>query len=163
MAPHIAAVVLGVLASFPAWPTPVVQDGADWPEGSAMHTAYLMSARRDAADIRLQAAHETLLAQVKSGHLDHMGTRLPSALQDAHLGWQAYRTPSCELFGAATGAGGLWPTVQALECEHEVTEQRLRAVQSALACIRELPADEREAMQGDCLFVLAPRLPSRGE
>lgn len=127
-----------------------------------MHTAHLMAARRDVADTGLQAAHEALLAQVKSGGLDHMGTRLPVALQEAHVAWLAYRAPSCELFGAATGAGGMWPTVQALECENEVTEQRLRAVRDALACILALPVGERAAMQGECLFALAPRLPSSG-
>ena len=140
------------------------QDGrSDWPEGSAMHTTYVMAERVDAATAQLEARHAELLELVEAHRSLHMGLRVPSALEAEHAAWPAYRSAACELFGALTGAGGTWPTTHALDCEAQLTEQRLSAVTAALACIRALPLDEREFGHAVCLAPLAPAGVSFGE
>lgn len=134
------------------------EEGISWPEGSAMHTAYLMAARRDAADAALQAAHARLLATVEANDMDYMGIRLPSALKDEHEAWREYRTAVCELAGAATGAGGTWPTVHALACEGDITRRREVEVAAAVACIEAVAAEDRAHTMGGCLAPLAPML-----
>jgi uncharacterized protein YecT (DUF1311 family) len=148
-----AAAIVAVLTPLPL----AAQDRkSDWPEGSAMHTAYLMAERGDAATAQLEARHAELLALVEAHRSPYMGTRVPAALQAGHAAWPAYRSAACELFGALTGAGGTWPTTHALDCEAQLTEQRLADVTAALACIRALPVDEREFGQAGCLAPLAP-------
>ncbi|MGY0798157.1 lysozyme inhibitor LprI family protein [Lysobacter sp. A286] len=129
---------------------------SDWPEGSSMHTGFLMAERRDAAEAQLEQQQARLMALVIGSRTRFPDQRLVSALQSQHAAWLVYRTAECELFGALTGAGGTWPTTHALGCDGQQTEQRVEEVAMAIACIEALPAEEREFSQNACLYPLAP-------
>lgn len=127
-----------------------------WPEGSSMHTGFLMAERRDAAEAQLAEKQAELMALVIGNQARYPDQRLVSALESQHAAWLVYRTAECELFGALTGAGGTWPTTHALGCDGQQTEQRVEEVVAAIDCIESLPAEDREFGQNACLYRLAP-------
>jgi uncharacterized protein YecT (DUF1311 family) len=79
-----------------------------------------------------------------------------AALKSQESAWLKYRTDECELIGSLSGAGGTWPSTYANQCESNLTDQRLRRVRSALACVAKIPSDKRLFDQNACLYQLAP-------
>ena len=118
-----------------------------------MHTALLLVQQQQIAEANLQSKHAelvSLVASATSGKV-HADERLVSALETQQVAWLKYRAEECELVGALTGAGGSWPSTYANQCEVNHTEKRFRRVESAIRCIRKIPAPDRLYSQNDCL------------
>lgn len=140
------------------------QDGRDqWPEGSAMHTAYVFADRRDEAQARLEESQAQLVRLAAAHAPVHIGNRASAAIEGEHATWLAYRDAACELYGALTGAGGTWPSTHALGCEADWTARRLDTVNAAVRCIEALPEETRDLDLPDCLTPLEPPVPGIGE
>lgn len=84
------------------------------------------------------------------------GERLEKALVSQEAAWLKYRDEECELVGSLTGAGGSWPSTYAVQCESNLTDQRLRRVISATRCVARVPKDDRFNGMSNCLQQLAP-------
>lgn len=140
----LAATALMALA-----PLAQAADGRDdWPEGSAMHTLYVVGDELEATRAALSSAHGRLLAA-----LDGAGRDAPLARAIAlhHERWLAYRDADCELAGELTGAGGAWPSVHGISCRIEHLGTRTTEVDAASSCLQELPSDGPTDAQRDCL------------
>lgn len=131
-------------------------DGHEWPEGSAMHSMQLESARLDAGLAALQQAHAGLM-----GAMGENTARGPSALSQAlavhHEAWLAYTRADCELAGTLTGAGSSWPTVHGLGCHAGAVEERVEVLRGATACLQQLDADITDFDRLECLQGLVAR------
>lgn len=66
-----------------------------------------------------------------------------ATLQAQQTAWLKYRIQECELVGALTGARGSWPSPHAKRREVSHTQQLLRRVRSAFACIQKTPTSDR--------------------
>lgn len=156
----VAGTACILLASFSA---AAQNDKSDWPEGSAMHTGFVFAEQLDEAQAALEQRHRRLVELATEYSSDYMGTRIPSAIEAEHAAWLAYREAGCELFGAATGAGGTWPSTHALGCEVDLTTRRLETVTNAVQCIEAEPEGERDLGLYSCLEPLQPPVPGIGE
>lgn len=122
----------------------------DWPEGSAMHTSFLMRDRLDSAEADLAQAQvkmRTLIAQSD----DYFGERIALALDELSVQWIRYRGAECYLHGTLTRSGGTWPNTWALECEAQQTEQQATIVREAIECLQATPTDDRLNDPDSCL------------
>jgi uncharacterized protein YecT (DUF1311 family) len=129
-----------------------------WPEGSAMRTGMLAAKEQQTTERQLAIKHEELIKLVTASATATIAVdeRLLAALKTQQAAWLKYRDQECELIGSLTGAGGSWPSTYANKCEVNHTEQRLRRVRSAIACIEKIPSDQRMSDQNRCLQQLAP-------
>ena len=123
----------------------------DWPEGSAMRTGLLARQALDKLDRTIAARHAELANAVAAAGAD---SRLQAALKKQQAAWKKYVPEECELVGAATGAGGAWPSTYAVQCEVGLADQRAKRLQEALACVKK-NADAQDGI-GDCLSAVAP-------
>ena len=129
-----------------------------WPEGSAMRTGLEMLAQKRTAEANLRTRHAELVEFVASSSAEgfKVDERMVAALRAQQEAWLKYVAEECELVGALRGAGGSWGSTYATRCELNQTQQRLRRVQAALRCVRNLPAADRVMEQGKCLQPLVP-------
>lgn len=121
----------------------------DWPEGSAMHTLYVVGDELEAARSALANARDRLLTAL-DGDVDEPSP-LARAVTSQHESWLAYRNADCELAGALTGAGGAWPSVHGISCRIEYITQRIKAVDAASICLRALPSNGAGYERLECL------------
>lgn len=143
--PTLAATALVTLAACAH-----AQDGRDeWPEGSAMHTLYVVGDELDAARATLDDARSRLLTAL-DGDVDEPSP-LARAVTSQHESWLAYRNADCELAGALTEAGGAWPSVHGVTCRIEHLTQRTKAMDAASTCLRALPTDGPRYERLECL------------
>lgn len=150
LAPASTRLALAAVALFALAPCAHSQDGREaWPEGSAMHTLYVVGDELDAARAALAEAHERLITAI-DGDADGISP-LAHAVASQHESWLAYRSADCELAGLLTGAGGAWPSVHGISCRIEYITQRTRVVDAAGSCLRALPADSASHEQQECL------------
>ncbi|MEH6733678.1 MAG: lysozyme inhibitor LprI family protein [Shewanella sp.] len=131
-----------------------------WPEGSAMHTGLTLVNSLNKASAQLKIKHDELIALLSDAP-NYDGEKQPdsrviSALTAQQLSWSTYRSDECELIGSLTGAGGSWPSTYANRCEVNLTEERLRRVNSSIKCINKIPLEDRWMEQSRCLQQLAP-------
>ncbi|MGI1999550.1 lysozyme inhibitor LprI family protein [Shewanella frigidimarina] len=131
-----------------------------WPEASAMNTGLTLVNSLNEASVKLKTKHDELIALL-SDTLNYDGDKQPdsrviSALTAQQLSWSTYRADECELIGSLTGAGGSWPSTYANRCEVNLTEERLRRINSSIKCINKIPVEERWMEQARCLQQLAP-------
>lgn len=140
------ATTLLLAMSLPAF----TQDARDeWPEGSAMHSAYVEAERLQAGRAELEQAHADLLDAIGGNPADPPPLARGLASQHAH--WLDYVRADCELAGTLTGAGGAWPSVHGLSCQIESIFERLEVVRGATACLRQLSPDAYRFEQFECL------------
>ncbi len=121
----------------------------DWPEGTAMHTLYVVGDELEAARSALADARDRLLTAL-DGDVDEPSP-LARAVTSQHESWLAYRNADCELAGALTGAGGAWPSVHGISCRIEHITQRIKAVHAASICLRALPSNGADYERLECL------------
>jgi len=150
--------VLSILPSFAVAQVECTDKPECWPDGSAMRTGLLLVQKQKIAEQLLARKHEELIKLVSSSSAERitMDERLLAALKTQQVAWLKYRDEECELIGSLTGAGGSWPSTYAIECESNHTEQRLRRIRSAIACIEKIPNGNRIFEQNRCLQQLAP-------
>lgn len=128
-----------------------------WPEGSAMHTGLMLVEKLEKADVILQREHEALVNLVAaSGDPQGADGRMISALKAQQAAWLQFRSSECELIGSLTGAGGSWPSTYANKCEVNLTDARIRRVDSAIKCIEKISKEDRRFGMSNCLQQLAP-------
>lgn len=132
-----------------------------WPEGSAMHTGLLRRQIEDKLQKQLQQRHEELVALISTKHVNN-GTeylddrRLVEAVQAQHKSWHEFKNHECELIGALSGGMSTWQSARAVECEMNLTSQRLKRTQHAIRCVKRIAPEERRFNQQSCLYQLAP-------
>lgn len=132
-----------------------------WPEGSAMHTGLLRRQAEDALRKQLQQRHEELVTLISTKHvvngveyLDDQ--RLVEAIQAQHKAWNQFKDSECALIGSLSTGASTWQSARAVECEMNLTSQRLKRTQHAIRCVMKIPAEERRFNQQTCLYQLAP-------
>lgn len=106
----------------------------DWPVGSAMQVGLAHNKRTEILTTAILARGAELLEVIAEG-VESPDSRVRDALSKEQSEWLRYRDASCELVGAATGAGGVWPSTYGAECRVVVSEERLALLD---ACIKEL-------------------------
>jgi uncharacterized protein YecT (DUF1311 family) len=116
-----------------------------WPEGSAMHTGLLRRQIEDKLQKQLQQRHEELDDQ-----------RLVEAVQAQHKSWHEFKNHECDLIGALSGGMSTWQSARAVECEMNLTSQRLKRMQHAIRCVKRIAPEDRQFNQQACLYQLAP-------
>jgi uncharacterized protein YecT (DUF1311 family) len=132
-----------------------------WPEGSAMHTGLLRRQIEDKLRKQLQQRHEELVALISTKHVNN-GTehlddqRLVEAVQAQHKSWHQFKDNECELIGALSGGMSTWQSARAVECEMNLTSQRLKRMQHAIRCVKRIAPEDRQFNQQACLYQLAP-------
>jgi uncharacterized protein YecT (DUF1311 family) len=132
-----------------------------WPEGSAMHTGLLRRKSEDKLRKQLQQRHEELVALISTKHVQN-GTeylddqRLVETVQAQHKAWHQFKDSECELIGALSGGASTWQSARAVECEMNLTTQRLKRTQHAIRCVKKIPPEDRQFNQQTCLYQLAP-------
>lgn len=127
----------------------LAQDARDeWPEGSAMHSAYVEAERLEAGRAELEQAHADLLSAIGGDPADPPPLARAVARQQAD--WLEYVHSDCVLAGTLTGAGGAWPTVHGLTCQVESIAERLEVVRGATACLNQLSPDAYGFEQFEC-------------
>ena len=132
-----------------------------WPEGSAMHTGLLRRQSEDKLRKQLQQRHEELVALLSTTHVQN-GTeylddqRLVEAVQAQHKSWQQFKSSECEFIGALSGGMSTWQSARAVECEMNLTSQRLKRTRHAIRCIKKIAPEDRRFNQQACLYQLAP-------
>lgn len=131
------------------------QGKACWPEGSAMHTAYVLSEELEQLTPALQLQFEKLLRLLSntqgSNGRPYFDSRILSGIELQQRGWKKYIEDECELVGALTGAGGTWPTTWALDCQVTQMKNRLLDVKKVTACIEKIPRETRWIDQDVCI------------
>lgn len=110
-----------------------------------------------AIEKRLAPKYDELITLVSTTAVSG-NDRVVQALKAEQKEWLKYRGAECELVGALTGAGagGSWPSTYAVKCERNLTNQRLRRVQSAIRCVHRLNEKGQAFKQNKCLQQLAP-------
>lgn len=132
-----------------------------WPEGSAMHTGLLRRQAEDKLRKQLQQRHDELVAlistkQVVNGAEYLEDQRLVEAVQAQQKAWQQFKDSECELIGSLSSGASTWQSARAVECEMNLTSQRLKRMQYAVRCIQRIAPEERRFNQQTCLYQLAP-------
>ena len=132
-----------------------------WPEGSAMHTGLLRRQAEEKLRTQLQKRHDELVAiistkQIVNGTEYLEDQRLVEAVQAQQKAWQQFKDGECELIGSLSTGASTWQSARAVECEMNLTRQRLKRMQHAIRCIQKIEPTERRFNQQTCLFQLAP-------
>ena len=82
--------------------------------------------------------------------------RLVEAIQAQHKAWNQFKDSECELIGSLSTGASTWQSARAVECEMNLTSQRLKRTQHAIRCVKKIPAEERRFNRQTCLYQLAP-------
>ena len=131
-----------------------------WPEGSAMNTALTLMANLGKKSSQLESKHNELITLL-SASPDYNGEKQPdsqviSALNTLQVSWTKYRSDECQLVGFLSGGGGSWPLTSSIQCDVNLTEERLRRVNSAIKCVQKILVEKRWMEQATCIQQLAP-------
>lgn len=133
-----------------AGPAPPVEREEDWPVGSAMQVGLAYNKRSEALEIEAQSLGDELLAQLAEG-AEQPDSRVVEALAAEQVEWIRYRNASCELVGASTRAGGVWPSTCGAECRLVLTERRLAGFKACVSAMREQIQADRQLSIAACL------------
>jgi uncharacterized protein YecT (DUF1311 family) len=133
-----------------------------------MHQLLTLAKQQEQDALTLQRSFAEPVQLVGSAKLEDvqppMGTdlRLMAALQAQQKAWMSTLGDECELVGALTGAGGVWPSAHAKQCEVDQLQARLRRVRETQQSILKLPDARRLLEQNICLQGLSvlPRTPA---
>lgn len=132
-----------------------------WPVGSAMHTGLLRRQAEDMLRTQLQQRQEELVALISTKRVEN-GTeylenqRLVDAVQAQHKAWHQFKGSECELIGALSGGMSTWQSARAVECEINLTSQRLKRTRHAIQCVKRIAPEIRQFDMQTCLYQLAP-------
>ena len=127
-----------------------------------MRTRLLQAEKELQLDTTLQKKHAELVTLVSAATQQYRGMtyttprRLVAALKSQQAAWVKYRDEECELLGSLTGAADQWQSAHANRCGINLTDLRLKSIQSAQACILRIPEADRLGKQSECLQQLAP-------
>ncbi len=133
-----------------------------WPEGGAVHTSLLRRQTEDKLSRQLQQRHNEIIALISTKHVGIDGTeylddeRLVSAVQSQQKAWNLFKSSECELIGALSAGASPWQSARAVECEMNLTSQRLKRLQHAIRCVKNIAPEDRSFIQQRCLYQLAP-------
>lgn len=132
-----------------------------WPEGSAMHTSGMHRRSELSLSKQLDKQHEKLISLISTtttirNNVYLADERLVEAVKDQQKLWESFLRSECELIGALSGGADQWKTAKAIECEENLTRQRLKRMRHAVRCVERIPSEERLHAQKECIFQLAP-------
>jgi uncharacterized protein YecT (DUF1311 family) len=132
-----------------------------WPEGSAMHTGLLRREAEEKLRKQLQQSHRELVDLISTKKIVNgveylEDQRLVEAVQAQQKSWDQYKTSECELIGSLSTGFSPWQSAKAVECEANLTSQRLKRMQHAIRCVKKIAPENRRDSQQSCLHQLAP-------
>jgi uncharacterized protein YecT (DUF1311 family) len=128
-------------------------EGKDgWPSGSAMAVGLEAREKVNNNLEQIDIIHHELVEQMTKNSPDD--SRLIKAVKNQHAAWLKYHPTECELVGAASGAGGSWPSTWATVCEQDLTSTKLINISSTIECINSIPENRRKYGQSQCLHQL---------
>ena len=150
----LVAIIVLALAT-PAQASPPAQEPR-WPEGSANAMGEMWAKQRDDAVAMLKRRDRELLLLLAKTDPGSPDDRVPQAVKAQQRAWRPYVEVECEMVGALSPAFSPLQSAKAVQCEANLTEQRLRRVTAAIRCIERIPLARRGASQQECLYQLAP-------
>lgn len=133
-----------------------------WPEGSAMHTALILSKQEQDMQEKTQSKHEELIEIISikkenNGKKYLVDNRLVNAVTAQHKGWEDFKDNECELIGALSGgAGNSWKSVRTVRCSLNLLTQRYKRLRDAVNCVDKIPLKSRQYDLQKCLYQIAP-------
>ena len=127
-----------------------LQKEEDWPVGSAMQVGLAHNKRAEELDKAILSRGDELLKVIAEG-VESPDSRIREALVAERVEWSRYRDASCELVGAATGAGGVWPSTYGAECRVVMSEKRLAGLEACLEELRKLSPQTRQWEVSKCV------------
>jgi len=127
-----------------------VEKEESWPVGSAMQVGLAHNKRAEELDKTLMALNAELLRVIVEG-VERPDTRIGEAISAESVEWLRYRDASCELVGAATGAGGVWPSTYGAECRVVMSEKRLARLEACIAELRQMEPQVRQWGVAKCI------------
>jgi uncharacterized protein YecT (DUF1311 family) len=132
-----------------------------WPEGSSMRTGLLRRAEEEKLGRQLQESYNELVELISTKEIvkgvEHLEDyRLVEAVKAQQKSWNQYKTIECELIGSLSTGFSPFQSAKAVECEGNLTSQRLKRMQHAIRCVKRIPPTDRRFNQQGCLFQLAP-------
>jgi uncharacterized protein YecT (DUF1311 family) len=132
-----------------------------WPEGSAMRTGLLRRAVETDLRSQLQQSFEELVTLLSTKKIENgieylEDQRLVEAFQAQHKMWNQFKDAECELIGSLSGGASTWQSARAVQCESNLTDQRLTRMRHAIGCINRILPEKRRFSRQACLYQLAP-------
>ena len=129
-----------------------------WPEGSAMRTGLLRRQIENELRKQLEQTHKELVSLISTKEIiDGVeyfeDQRLVEAVEAQQKSWDQFKNRECELIGALSpGPMSAWQTAKAVECEVNLSNQRLKRMVHAIGCVKRVAPVDRKS----CLYQLAP-------
>ncbi|WP_168184770.1 lysozyme inhibitor LprI family protein [Oleiagrimonas sp. MCCC 1A03011] len=114
-----------------------------------MNTGLIYAQKERTLVAELQDTQRKLFKLVVDGRLVH-------ALRVQEKAWSQYKVAECDVIGELSGGGGSWPSTKAVECEMNLTSQRLHRMRDAVRCVRRVSASGIWDEKAQCLYQLAP-------
>lgn len=110
---------------------------------------------------QLQQRHGELVELISTKHkvggVEYLeDQRLVEAVTAQQKAWNEYKKHECELIGTLSGGMSTWQSARVVECEVNLTSQRLRRMQDAVRCINKIAAELRLSERQRCLYQIAP-------
>lgn len=126
-----------------------------------MHTGLLRRQSEITLSEQLEHKHKELVSLISIKEIVNNkeyleDERLVRAVQAQHKSWHQFKDNECELIGALSGGASTWQSARAIECEENLTQQRLKRTQHAIRCVKKIAAENRRFNQQTCLYQLAP-------
>lgn len=131
-------------------------------DGGALCNGAIQRYHEQIAKKQLQHQYQQVLALISTTHQDTQGVsylddqRLVEAFKAQHKAWPKFMDAECELIGALSDGMSTWQSVRAVECERNLTEQRLKRFKHARACLEKIEPAKRLQEAKSCLYQLAP-------
>ena len=122
----------------------------DWPVGSAMQVGLAHKKRTDVLNKAISARGAELIELIEQD-VEEPDAQIQEALNTEQLEWFRYRDASCELVGAATGAGGSWPSTYGAECRVIISQRRLALLEACITELREMEPKNRRWQVEKCI------------
>jgi uncharacterized protein YecT (DUF1311 family) len=127
-----------------------------------MHTGLLKRQEEKALREQLQKRHKELVTLISTKYVENgveyfPDERLVKAIQDQQNAWSQFKDSECELIGTlSAGIYSPWQSTYAVQCEVNLTRQRLKRTKHAIRCVKKIPPENRWFAQNTCLYQLAP-------
>ena len=127
-----------------------------------MHTGLLRRQAEENLRKQLQQTHKELVKLISTKKIENgveylEDQRLVEAIQAQQKSWDQFKNSECELIGSLSpGAMSTWQSAKSVECEVNLTSQRLNRMRNALRCVKRIAPDDRRFNQQSCLYQLAP-------
>lgn len=126
-----------------------------------MNTSLLMRESEEELRKQLEDSHKDLVELISTKEIMNgveylEDQRLVEAVQAQQKSWKQFKHSECELIGSLSVAASTWQSARVVECEVNLTSQRLKRTRDAVRCVKKIAPQDRRYDQQSCLYQLAP-------